>query len=168
MEGLIVVHTEIMYLDPNKLGEQAIKNNRRLFRNIAVEIGRYLQNENQVYYLAGESASPDSRLIYPAIRQHSSRMIYIPRQIAERQFLVAKERIIADGLDRIEVCGVAYQSCVRDMCHLLLGEEGPDATKRSYQNEREKLGWTEEKFEQIFNTRLNAHIREELTDKRFW
>ena len=172
MEGLIVIHTEIGSVDPEEMGEESVRNNRKLFEDIATEIQKYLQDGNKVYYLAEESDSPDSELIYPAIREHSPRMVYIHNEMnitsdlwAERQFLMAKDRVMADGLDKIVVCGVAYQSCVGDMYHLLLGEEGPYVTKESYQNEREQLGWSEEKFEQVYNARLNAHIRDELTDK---
>ena len=168
MEGLIVVHTEMEYLDPEVIREETIRKNRKLFEDIATEIQRYLEAGNKVYYIAQDSESPDSDLIYPAIRQHSPNMVYIPGGIVtERQFPIAKDRVMADALDKIEVCGVAYHCCVGDMHHLLLGEEGPDATKEDYQYECERLGWSDEKFEQVYNARLNSHIRDELTDKLF-
>ena len=165
MEGLIVIHTEMGYLDPNELYEDIIRNNIKLFEAIAIEVQKYLQAENRVYYLAEKSNSPDSKLIYPAIRQHSSRMVYVPNGIAQQQFLRAKEQVMTDSIDQIAVCGVAYKCCIRDIYHLLLGEENPNVTKERYQMESEVLGWSNEKFEQIFNTKLNAHIRDELTDK---
>jgi len=144
MEGLVVVHPEMGYLDPAEMGEEAIRNNRRLFKNIAVEIDKYLKTGNRVYYLAEESDSLDSELIYPAIRKHLPETVYIPCDITEKQFLILKELLIHEGLDRIVICGVAYECCVKDLYYLLLGEggSGPFATKRDYEEESRELGWS--------------------------
>lgn len=127
-----------------------------------------MEANNKVYFLGYESTSQDSRRIYPAIRQYSSNMVYVPNNdLHVNQFLRVKEHAIDDHIDQLAVSGVEYGVCILDVYHLLLGEESPEFTKEDYQNASEKMGWSHEKFVEKFNTRVNAIIREELTDKLF-
>jgi len=177
MEGIVVAHTEKSYFDPVEIAKELDTDNVQkankiaqiahiVFDKIANEIRKYITAGNKVYYLADDSKSPDSDSIYPAIRAQSSNMTFIPMDgNFEKQCLRAKEHVIADNVDKVVVSGVAYDCCVSDMYHLLLGEEGPNSKINDYQHASNGLGWSIEKFKKIFNTKLNAVIRSDLTNK---
>lgn len=161
MKGLIVVHTEMEYVDPRCMGSKEMASSiKTIFEDIAVEIERNLQVRNKVYSLFS------SGRIYPAVAQHFSDMLNIPFLGFEGQFLTAKEQVVADGIDEIVVCGVSYYCCVGNIYHLFLGEKEIDIKER-YQSVSKGLNWSEEKFRRIFETRLLVQIKDELTDKFF-
>ncbi len=166
MEGLLVIHTEIEYVSQKKYGRRCANETKTLFDKIAAEIGRYIKREDRVYYLAEESESQDSRLIYTPIKSYFPNMTFIPNEAYRQQCLVAKELILSDKPKRVALAGVAYDACVMNMYTLLLGKENPDTgfTKLQYgEIAKAVLGWSKDEFEKIFSHKVNAQIREDLT-----
>jgi len=171
MDGLIVVHTDIKYLDPNiqNLGtrEQFVN----LFDRIAQEVGEQLQRGNRVYLLGEKSNSTEGELIYPAIRAHLPDLTYIPLpgEVGSYaiQFLRLKEQVMEDGIERSQVSGVNYRACVREVYQLLVGESRLLELVEFHQVAVRGMGWSPEKLEEILSTELNARIRGGLTNKPF-
>ena len=136
-----------------------------MFDCIALEVARWLKAGDRVYFLASESKTSDSGLIYPAIGQYHHQMTFIPHDNGTiEQFLFAKDILISDGMTHIDVCGVAYDSCVNDLHQMLLGNLG-NSTLDYYVATYTRLDWTKEKFKQILTAKLRSRIRPELTDK---
>jgi len=66
----------------------------------------------------------------------------------------------------VQISGLSYFECVKDIYHLLLGENSKNATKEKYYRiSREDLKWKGEYFFKIFSRKINAEILEDLTDK---
>jgi len=64
------------------------------------------------------------------------------------------------------ICGVAYNFCIEAVYNALVGQESETHQKSQFEKAaREHLHWLNDKFERIFNQRLNAKVLEELTDK---
>ncbi len=164
MSALVVVHTETACIGLRNV-------TKRLFNKIAREIARYVRQGGKVYYLAGERLEeerdiPEQQLIYPAIRRHSRNMMHIPTDDSiVRQFLLTKKLLIEDGAGRVSICGIEYECCVIDLYHLLVGEENTECPKVSYEISRNELGWSQKDFDEIFSRKLDAQVREDLTDK---
>ncbi len=169
MDILLVVHTEMGCLDTGLVGMAWAGKIRRIFDRISQEIGKYVEQRNKVYYLAEESKSPDSELIYPAIRAHSPDMSFIPRNGNHlEQYLRAKELLMTHDVQRISVSGVSYPFCVGDLYHVLLGQDRDEVEEYDFRVAARDLGWQKEEFDRIFDQRLDAHIIEDLTDKALW
>lgn len=159
------MHTEMGYLDPEDLGKKAAAENKKIFDGIATVLGQYVGQGNQAYYLAEESESSSSRLIYPPIQKHFPPMQYIPYgDSLESQFLRTKDLLLLDEAEKISLVGVSYYGCLQQLQYLLSGKT--NRLRRSeYDDAREILIWSPEKFERIFRQPLPAVIQEELTDK---
>ena len=66
----------------------------------------------------------------------------------------------------MQISGLSYFEYVKDIYHLLLGENSKNATKEKYYRiSREDLKWKGEYFFKIFSRKINAEILEDLTDK---
>ena len=162
MEALVVVHTEKYYL--KGIGARCRRRNKELFEKIAREIGRVIDNKT-VYFLAVESEHPYQKGMFPDISQYGTKIEFIPpRKCLAEQFLKTKQRMLEQGITKAELAGISIYVCVNDVHCLLTGEEG-DYTKVSYATAREKMGWSEEEFKKVFETKIDAVVREELTDK---
>ncbi len=165
MDALIVVHTEIGYLDPEDMGSKRVEKNRQLFDGIAGVVGEYLRQGHKAYYLAEASDSPQSPSIYPAIRQHFPTMTFIPYDNTfEEQGLRIKERLREDDPDASYLVGVSYSECLKQLHSLLTGNTRK-LRRSEFEDAYQRLGWAESKFERLFPQRMNAVIKEELTDK---
>ncbi|NQV09231.1 hypothetical protein HQ529_05250 [Candidatus Woesearchaeota archaeon] len=159
---LVVIHTDNDFLDPVQIGKESVKNNVNLFDRIVDRIKLNVDKDNAPFYLAC-SDDPDST--YAPIKKLIPEHNIFPSDIEEKQFLKAKESLINFTSGKIQIVGVAYEVCVGDFYHLLIGEDGPTLRKQDYQRVVKDLGWDQEKFESIFNIKLDAEIIEDLTDK---
>ena len=172
MDGLIVIHTEISNLDPNEQSFGTPEQVVNLFDRIAHEMGEQIKRGNKVYLLGEESKLPEGELIYPAIRGHFPDLTYVPMNHDEArsydmQALRLKERVMADGIERSQVTGINYEDCVLSVYQLLVGEFYPWRVGDFHRVATRNSGWSQEKIEEMLNTKLNAEIREDLTDKLF-
>jgi hypothetical protein len=170
MRPLVVIHAENGYVDEEfekAFGRGKIEENAKLFTDIADEMKSRIKKEGEVYFIPVESETPDSGCMFPAIREISSDLIFIGEPSRyEGKILYVKERLIDEGVKGIDVAGVAYGLCVDDFFRLCYGNNSePSITKEMLQDESERLGWSKEKFETVYNTILDAHILERLTDK---
>ena len=166
MDALVVVHTETPYLELHRKGSRKYNKNKRVFESIAKEIGRQVKLDNRVYYIPGESDSPDSTLIYPAIRKHFPKMRFVSGNYVpvEGGFLRAKELLIEGGAENVGVCGVSRHSCVSDAHNLFTARPGFEMTTlEGYLTASKSMGWNERKFKEVFNYVLNSRILEDLT-----
>ncbi len=164
MKALTVVHAETPYIDhPREMGEETTRYNKEVFDRIAQEIGVYLKGDNKVYFLAGESESEDSELIYPPMRRYFPGMVFIPDGKGD-QFLVAKDWLMRDGIEEAHIAGVSYGSCVIDFFRTLQGL-GPEGVSRDDHRSAKLLKWSMKKFRRVYDFKLKAIIRDELTNK---
>lgn len=165
MDALVVVHTETPYLELHRKGSLKYKSNKRVFDRIGRKIGQEIRLGNRVYYIPGECDSPASELIYPDIRKHFPLMKFVSGEgINENYFLKAKELLINEGVESVGVCGVTRYSCVSDVHNLFIGKlEFELTTLEGYMKAARKyLGWSEERFREVFNHRLDSRVLEEL------
>jgi|TARA_Y100000310_G_C20639880_1_gene793297 hypothetical protein len=85
----------------------------------------------------------------------------------DMQFLRLKEYVMGDGIERSQVSGISHAVCVQDVRQLLVGEVDQRKVEAYHRAAIGNMGWSLAKTEEILNTRLNAEIRENLTD-RLW
>lgn len=164
MNTLVVVHTEMGYLNPDEVGLRKAQENEQLFDRIARKIGNYIAQGGHVYYLADLSDSPDSELIYPEIRAYSQHMTYVPSDRGLTQPLRTKELLTNDNAQSISIAGVSYGYCVAEIYRILLGEDA-SAAKTEFERVGRYLRWPAEKFERIFSQRMDARVIDDLTDR---
>lgn len=162
MNALVVVHTEKCYL--RDIGARCRRRNQELFSRIGQEIGNALRQGKKIYFIAEESKHPYQKGMFPDISQYGIHIEFITPDRHERQFLKAKKRMLEQGMTQAEIAGINYYCCINDMFCLLAGGEG-DYTKADYENAAQEMGWTQEEFQEVFETRIEAIVRTELTDK---
>jgi len=171
MDGLIVVHTIMDYLDPEVALVGSVKETTQVLDNIANEIGTQVQRGNRVYLLEHKGETSEPVIIYPGIQAHSPNMTRVPMNdhstAYETQFLRVKELVMADEIDAVTIVGFEYNTCVMDILMLLSGNDGPDIQKKQYRKASRRMKWKKQKFEYTFNAKISAEIREDLTDKLF-
>jgi len=161
MKGLVVVHTEMNYVEQTSLGSRLLG----IYEDIGAEIQQYLDRDEYVYYLPGGSE------VHPSIARHLELMRVMTadplvRMWGEMQMLETKEHAIAKGLEEYAICGVAHDECVMMLYNLLSGNDlGRDDILFGIASET--LQWSDEKYDKILNYQLNATIKRNLTDKRF-
>ncbi len=162
MEALVVVHTEKYYL--RDIGARCRRRNKELFERIAEEIGRVIDNKT-VYFLAVESEHPYQIGMFPDISQYGKKIEFIPSgSCFEEQFLKTKQRMLEQGITKAELAGISIYVCVNNMHCLLIGENG-DYTRLDYDTARKSIGMSEEEFKKIFETKIDATVKKELTDR---
>ncbi|MSS74167.1 hypothetical protein EXS72_00810 [Candidatus Pacearchaeota archaeon] len=163
MKGLVVIHTEIGYLDVSDMGKTSANRFEIVFNSIAEEMKTYLARGDLVYLLGCESNSSDSPLIFPKIREltgHDNLVYVSGNMCAEPQFLLTKEQMLLDGVSQASLCGVSRDCCVQDMYMCLIGKAN---LTEAYKNGYKKLRWPDEKFKGIFTYNLDTLIEERLT-----
>ena len=164
IKGLVVVHTEDDYLEDGTEEYPMYE----LFDRIGVEIGRRIEAGDNVYYLSG------GENVYSSVNEFVPQMRVISNygglgNWSEKQFSRTKEIIMNDGLEEIVISGVAYDCCVTELCNLFCGTLiSPMICMSDYVNASKELGWTPGKFVDIFCTKLNARVDEDLTSKRIF
>jgi hypothetical protein len=158
MDALFVVHAELDFAT----GKQVTGKDLELSERIAAEIEKQLASGNQAYFLAGDAESPDSQLIYPAIRTLIHKMHFVPAFDFSQQFLMAKELAINGDYGSISFVGHARDMCVDYLYNLFLGKDHHEMPKSIYWHSGQTLGWTHQKFEEIVNKKLNAKVLEDL------
>ena len=162
MEALVVVHAEKYYL--KNIGARCRRRNKELFERIGEEIGKVIDNKI-VYFLAVESEHPYQKGMFPDISQYGTKIEFIPSgSCFEEQFLKTKQRMLEQGVTKAELAGISIYVCVNDMHCLLTGVEG-DHTRMNYDFSRREMGWSEEEFREVFETKIDATVRKELTDR---
>jgi hypothetical protein len=126
-----------------------------------------IKKDGKVYFIPGESETPDSDCMFPAIRELSSDIIFMGEPPGYgKKMLRVKGRLIDGRVKGVDIAGVSYGLCVDDFFRLCYGNNSePSITKEMLEDESEVLGWSKEKFETVYNTILHAHILEGLTDK---
>ncbi|MBL7054168.1 hypothetical protein ISS05_00230 [Candidatus Woesearchaeota archaeon] len=159
MDALAVIHIEF---DP-KMDQEYNKDIGDLSIKISAEIRKSLSQGKKVYFLGFESADLESELIHPRIKRFSKHLNYIPMESVENQFLLAKNSLIEDKIEKGMLCGISYGYCVSGFESLLLGRDSPSFTKDYYRKIVPDMGWTKDKFEQVYNHRIEAKIIRELT-----
>lgn len=161
MEALLVVDTEKCYL--KDIGARCRKRNQELFTRIGQEIGLALAQGKKVYFIAEESKHAFQPGMFPDISKYGVRIEFITPDRHEKQFLKTKQIMLSQGVSKTDVAGINYYCCINDMFCLLAGREG-DYTRADYERAAQEMGWTEEEFENVFETRIEAVVRKELTD----
>ena len=183
MKALVVVHTEMPYLDPHNLLrvlrvpkkfipvylEHAQLQTERLsgvFDGIASEIDARLSSASSVYYLADLSTSSDTSPVYPAIRKYVPHMTFVPSTKGySLQYLALKGLLMDRETVDTTVVGVAHDCCVRDVYSLLAGKEQRSSAKRAYAKAAQKVKIPYAALEGLLITSLPSRIKGELTDK---
>jgi len=163
--ALIVVHPEKAYLDEDiaHYGEALVIETRHLFTNIATEIELSLSEGKKVYYLAEISTSADSPTIFPAIKKHLPKLIFVPFGASlENQLLRVKKILLESGIGTVEICGVMREICVKELYDLLRGHFDR-RSRNEYEVQGQRLGWDKEKVASILKTKIDASILEELS-----
>ncbi len=171
-DALAVVHTEAWYVRPwyedlDSLSEETnyFTDQVPLFERIGKEIGRYTEQGRRVYFLGLNSTTPDSMLIHPAIRSHFPGMTYIsPVPGYGEQEMLLKERLLSDGIEKIDIAGVSYLVCVALAYHVLKGEDGLSINIDSIDMSKWH-GWPEKKAMEVFGHNLDAEVIDELCNR---
>jgi len=168
MDGLIITHAENnLFRDifTGKLHEpEYIQKIRGVYRRIADQIEKSLEKKDLVFYLhGGDEIAEEIRIFTPKMQIIGANSL--GSGWVEKQFLETKEQVIDRNLEKIAIGGVSYEVCVQSLSHLFLGEDGSEISKDQYRKASKGLGWTPALFDEIFQTRLDARILEELTDK---
>lgn len=184
MNTLIVVHLESLLLDKRVHTSEEIAESKDLLERIAQRIDISIRQGDSVYYLEGKGYTQCQYTVFQMIKEYLSSMVYIPwkRGGIWKQALVTKELLLDERQDTakqdteqdvevvqqetISVCGVAYTYCVEAVYNALVGQGSEIHSKSQFEKvAREYLRWPNDKFERIFNQKLNAEILKELTDK---
>ena len=166
MDGLIIVHVGMEFIDHSRYQNNLTEARIRLIERIAEEARKYINQRDKVYFLPMVTDGPEA--VPPAIRDYYERMTCIPKPATYSQYLRTKEQIIKDRIDQVTVTGTCHALCVRDMYYLLRGKyyrRASNTEKPEYEKFREKLGWSRRKFNRIYSAIVNATINEDLTDK---
>ena len=158
MDAIIAVHIEF---NNQKL--------REAYNPVGEEIGRVLDQGGKAYYLSW-TLSPEETS--SEIKKHLDKMEVIPLDMENGnfpvQYLLTKYKLMQEqGLEKVHLTGTSYDACVRDLHWLLTTDPELIDTKRyTYESAATKyLRWDTEKFERVFNHKLNAKIRYKLTNK---
>jgi len=160
MKALTVIHLEY---DP-KLNKDYYEDIRALSERVGEETSNWMSPEKKVYFLGAESKNLDSELIGPEIRKHSGGISYIPADIIlESQFLTSKDIFIKEGVTESSLCGIKYGYCVPGFNSLLLGGDHRIFKKDYYEKLALAMGWSQNKFEEVYNHIIHSEILKELT-----
>jgi hypothetical protein len=163
MDGLMIVHTEPVYIGGGNI--PAKSPNDRLFHRIADELDIVIPDPGKKVYFLCANHLPHSRKAFLRFREYANKMTAIQTNHPykfEKQFLIAKELAIEDKIDEIEVAGISRYKCVPAFHRFLLGQEEDRA---AYRFASEDMCWEAERFHNVYTVRLNARIREDLTDR---
>ena len=158
MNALAVIHLEY---DPRRCKDYN-KNIRELSGWVGEEISNWMNPEKKVYFLGAESKNLDSELIDPEIRKYSGSIHHIPADIFESQFLTTKDIFIKEGVTEGSLCGITLRYCVSGFNSLLFGEDYRIFEKAYYEKLALMMGWSQNKFEEIYNHIIDSKILKEL------
>ncbi|MBW3018077.1 hypothetical protein KY325_02890 [Candidatus Woesearchaeota archaeon] len=159
MGALVVIHAEKTYLhNPRR------ESFNGLVPRIASAIEESITKNEQVYFLAAASNNPYGSKMFPEISRYASKMQFMPAKKFVSQFLETKKRLLDDSVDRAELAGICYYVCLQDVRRLFSGNGGRYG-REQYETTAKDMGWTDEEFEKVFETKIDTIIREELTDK---
>ena len=183
MKALVVVHTEMPYLDPHKLLsvldvskelmpvylEHAQLQTERLsgvFDGIASEIDARLSSADSVYYLGDLSTPSDTSPVYPAIRAYFPHMTFVPSTRGySLQYLALKGLLMGRETADATVVGVVHACCVTDVYSLLAGREQRKSTIRDYATNAQRAKIPYAAVQCLITACISSRIQEELTDK---
>lgn len=178
MDTLVVVHAENLFTVPSRQVPSVMAQSaRQAFEMIGHELDNgYDGNGKKAYYLAWDSDSPDSVHIYSAIRKHMDKMKFIKRYATlPMQYFMAKKQLIEDGACEISLAGVERRVCVKHMLDMLLGKYQRYFANDTKQHIAENIVCPEPDVDEIYkmvseiyDIRLSARIREDLTDGLNW
>ncbi len=163
--ALIIVHPEKAHLDEDiaYYGEGYVIQTRNLFTNIAHEIELSLSERKKVYYLAEISTSVNSPQLFPAIREHLKKLIFVPFGASlENQLLRVKKMLLEESIENVEICGVMRDVCVKELYDLLRARVNRES-QQEYEIQSKRLGWSKEGLAVILKKRISATILTELT-----
>ncbi len=163
--ALIIVHPEKAHSDKDiaYYGEPLVIETRHLFTNIATEIDLSLSEGKKIYYLAEISTSVDSPNIFPAIKEHLQKLIFVPFGASlENQLLRVKKMLLEEGISKVEICGVMREICVKEL-YDLLKRHFDRKSREEYEVQGKKLGWNKDNITVILKTKIDASILEELS-----
>ncbi len=183
MKALVVVHTEMPYLDPHKLLgvldvpkefvpiylEHAQTQTQRLshvFDAIASEIDARLSSGDSVYYLGDLSTPLDPSPVYPAIRKYVPHMTFVPSTRGySLQYLALKGLLMSRETADATVVGVVHDCCVTDVYSLLAGKEQRGSAKNAYAKVAQRAKIPPATLQCLLIASIPSKIKEELTDK---
>jgi len=169
MKGLIVVHTENNYLEPvlgNLQSEVSKKELAHIFDDISKEMFRYHVTGCPVLYLEGAEGAIKRNEVYSPIKEQLWHSHTIPMKDSFfGQFLKSKQVAIDSGMTSVDIVGVAYGTCVTNVCDIFNDNVTNPCDRLSCERASYDLGWDSKKLENILSYNMPARIREELTDK---
>ena len=164
MKALVIIHTEMGYLDPEEFDQKQRIKIKTVFESIARAIPKYRKEGRILYYLPEDMTSLAEGVIYPDIMQNIEDALYLPSlRTTEDQFLRTKESLLRRKIEAVDLAGLSYHSCLLDLHSILTGEVNDENFMDDLENARLGLNWSQEKYQEIMGAKLNSRIAKELT-----
>jgi hypothetical protein len=166
-KAFVMVDADNFWITPTKLqhDEEVIEHNKKLLERISQALDVAVRKRYVPVLLGQEAKTLDDPLIYDGFKKHLSSLTFFPPQgDTLSQYLELKQYLVNLRTSGVEVCGFVNGGSVQEVSFLLNGgrEYRFGDPRESYLDSARRMGWPDEKFNQIFKANLHSRIRRDL------